>query len=143
MLARRLRRLGFGGADLEDIMQDVALRLIRRGELGNDDQHFAGLAALNAKWAAADRWQLAARGGVEVENNPDAAQVPDGLASDPELVARFRQALAMLSPREQQVLARVQRGRKAQEIAAELGIAPATVRSIMRHVRVRITDLVL
>lgn len=140
-LRAHIARLGFKREEIEDILQDVALKLLRTGTQNVDGEHFTALAMTAARWASIDRWRsLSFR---EEPTDPEVISQHLSSHSHDETAEKsfaMKQALESLSPREQDVLRMIAAGKTYDETAEALQIAPATVRSLVRHARLRIVE---
>lgn len=141
-LAAAVRRLGVPPGEAQDILHDSLIALIeRRGRITSYDMllHYG----LNlVRWRSSDAWRRRRReepvGGLaEMERlglGPRSGHVPN-----PEILVAaqddLHQQLSSLSPRLREVMELAMTGRTSVEIAQQLGIEPATVRSLIRRAR--------
>lgn len=141
-LRRSLRRWA-DSASVDDIMQDVFLRLYQRRRDFESSEHLLHYAQNLARWRAIDLHRKQSRevliGGLnEIALVAGSAEekVPDARLTRDELEAR----IARLSGRGYEVLTRMLDGKRPEEIGAELGITPATVRSLARRARYQLAS---
>jgi RNA polymerase sigma factor (sigma-70 family) len=137
------RRHGLG-EQAQDLAQQVALRLFMRSERISSDEQMRAYALTTAKWIMMDYWR--ALPPVELVDDSAAAEAVSHFeAPSDALEARqtAREILARLTPRENDVVARVAAGQSIAEIARAMGIAAPTVRSLLRHARHRILTVLV
>ena len=141
MLRPALLRLGVAPAEVDDVLQDVALKLLRRADiLGNDMDHFTAMARNAAHWAAIDRFRAQPLREMAADPATLEALAP-AHTPDPTVGLAFEQAWRRLTERERQLLEMRHAGHSDEEIGAALGVSPATVRSMARRVRAKAIDL--
>lgn len=138
-VAIRLARRGVNKADVEDILQDVALRLFRSAPRGNDEHHFEAMAWSTAKWALADRLRASAAHGIRVDT--DVLELA-GPREELDVSVRidFPKAWSRLTEREQRVLEMRTNGHADAEIARELQVSEPAIRTIARRARLKLAD---
>lgn len=135
-----LAHRGVSEVDIEDILQDVVLKLLRTGNVGTDMGHFQAMAFTAAKWAVVDRLRLtsAKREILTDPSDLEGMQLRD--AHDPGIRIAFQQAWKTLSKREQAVTEMRLQGAPDDKIADALNVEAATVRSIARRARAKMVD---
>lgn len=135
----RLVRRGLNSADVDDILQDVALRLFRSAPRGNDEHHFEAMAWDTAKWALADRLRASRSEGIRVDTEVLELVGPheeSGMA----IRVDFAKAWNRLTAREQRVLELRTDGHADADIASELQVSEPAVRTIARRARLKLAD---
>lgn len=122
-----------------DLVQDLAVLALRQFDRRpfSTAEEFSRWAYLRLRWMALDRLRLNQRRGSEslsarVQDPPTSREVSAILLS------ALKRGLRDLPTRQKTVLKRVWAGRTTREIAADLGITEATVRSSLRHARLRL-----
>jgi RNA polymerase sigma factor (sigma-70 family) len=132
------------GHQAQDLAQQVALRLLVRFEAIATDEQMKAYALTAARWIMADHWR-SLRGAETVPL--DVLQDVTAEAATPSEAMEARQAalavLAQLTPRESEIVVRVMRGESVDEIGRSMRVAPATVRSLLRHARRRIVSALI
>ena len=131
-LGRRL----LGSTDAaRDLAQDVAVGALLRFDIFRDATHFRAWILNRSRWLALDRIRVHRR---ERANEHATAPGVEAYGVSPELDQIMR-LIGALPERQQTVLLGSIEGRTASETAATLGVTPATVRSLLRHARLRLT----
>jgi RNA polymerase sigma-70 factor (ECF subfamily) len=128
------RILGDTGA-AEEVAQDVFLELHRNlSRLANEDHTTAWLRRVTCHRATDALRRRAARGGSATEELDEAvARMPEPPASSP-LMNRMEQLVLTLPPMQRTVVVlRYQEDMEPEDIAIELGMPPATVRSHLQR----------
>jgi RNA polymerase sigma-70 factor (ECF subfamily) len=129
-IIRHLVRQGFGQMCAEEAVEDTMVSLCTQWD---DIQHPLTWVRRTAYWRAVKVARAARAGPVELTD----ADVPPHLDDDPviaqESAARVQRLLAGLSDRRRAVLSWWLNGFDDREIARELGISEATVRSHKRY----------
>jgi RNA polymerase sigma factor (sigma-70 family) len=131
-------RLGAGGADAEDVVHDVLVRVLRRG------QDAADLAAPGAYLRRAvgnecvSRWR-------RTSHEVTVAELPDRPRPAPDEAVLERiglaEAVGTLTPRQRRVIVlTVLQDRPDDEVAAQLGISEITVRTTRSRALARLRD---
>lgn len=123
----------------EDILHDVIVHLIAKEREITSPEMLVAYGIRLARWRALDAYRkharedaVAARGDLEslLYGRSDASSEATLLARD-ELLHQ----LERLSPRVRKIIILSLAGQESDQIAKTLGIAPATVRSLLRHAR--------
>lgn len=140
-LGRKLLRSDEAAMDLaQDIVEGALRRFRDHPSYFADEGHLAAWCLTRARWLAIDRLRLDAHQ-VTLENFPDVKshdRTPQQLALDREVAETIGLAVDHLPPKQRIVVLKTMQGKSAKQIAAMLGISPATVRSLYRHARFRL-----
>ena len=132
-LVRYLVRLTGDEDAAEDIAQEAFVRLLRHPELdGNGARLWLYTVAMNL---VRDRGRMASRRRRLLEAGPVPVPTPSPHADErierAEQVERVRSALALLSPRDQQMLLMREEGFRYEEIAKAIDVAPGSVGTLI------------
>jgi len=131
-LGRRL----LGSSDAAaDVAQDVAVAALLAFESFRDPTHFRAWILNRTRWLGLDRIRLSRRD--HAGNQATAPEIPDA----PEIPAEVDEIIHLidnLPERQRAALSGSIEGRTASETALRLGVTPATVRSLLRHARLRL-----
>lgn len=145
LLLGSIRRFGASPADAEDILQDTLIGALPYLPEIETFEAFVSFVKVRARWRSFDAWRSRRFGGTprteSLDLHPEAADRPAG--GDPEFSLRQRQlweAVQKLPPRSRQVMERAVQGMSSIEIAREMNITPASVRSLLRHARHRLAS---
>lgn len=121
-----------------DLAQDVAVgALLRFGEI-RDANHFRAWVLTRARWLALDRIRAQRRTVYGGEDSWPERPAPSG--SENYDAGELLRLVGALPERQKAVMMRSIAGESVADIAAELGITPATVRSLLRHARFRLAQ---
>lgn len=132
-LIRYLQRLTGDSDVAEDVAQEAFLRLLRRGDLSGDDARLwiftvATNLVRDHGRAVVRRQRLLA---TKKAPAPAAPPEPDEEAERAEVIARVREALSHLPPRDQKLLLMREEGFRYQEMAEAVGVAPGSVGTLI------------
>lgn len=143
-LRRATGRLGIHGDEAADVMQDVAIKLLRAGQVGESDAHFQALALNALKWACVDRWRYGNRSvAIDDQADYDSAAARGSAADEAERGLALRRALERLPARQRQALELTAGGHDPSEVAAQMRVTAATARSLLRHAKLRLLSEIL
>jgi RNA polymerase sigma-70 factor (ECF subfamily) len=135
----KVRRLGRAllrsGEAAQDLSQEVAVAALMKYPDFRNGEHFAGWVMTRARWLALDRLRME-RHAWPLEAVPASQDAP--AAEDDGALRDIFRAISRLPERQQVVTLRTIEGYSAAEIGRELGIAEATVRSLLRHARLKL-----
>jgi RNA polymerase sigma factor (sigma-70 family) len=140
-----IRRFGGSAADAEDILQDTLIGVLPHLPKIESFEAFVSFVRMRSRWRSFDVWRSRRLGGVSrtesLALHPEAMERVD--VGDPESNLRQKQlweAVQKLPLRSRQVVERAAQGMSSMEIAREMNIAPASVRSLLRHARHRLAS---
>jgi RNA polymerase sigma factor (sigma-70 family) len=146
-LSRAARVFGRSSdVDAADIVQETLMGVLQHWEEFDSYDKFLAYCLVRVRWRALDFVRNRARHSRErlesdlsdterawVLQQPD-NQDPEGMLMAEQLMSMIKQ----LPPRSRQVLLLSANGLNSFEIAKQLGITPASVRSLLRHARYRL-----
>jgi RNA polymerase sigma-70 factor (ECF subfamily) len=130
-LKRLAQRYAVDSESGSDLVQDLAVLVLQKGIRFDNRDAFAGWARARLRWLALDRLRLRTRldGSAPPEQPVAPMQEQRLIATD------IWQSLSRLPQRQQTALRLTLRGLSNSEIAEEMGITEATVRSLLRFAR--------
>lgn len=143
------RRILLSNDAAQDLAQDVAMNALLRFEAFQSQEHLAGWAVTRARWLAIDRlrlqrrlWPSSGDEGVASQaaidrTSPSAAEGYESLESLEDIFL----AIKRLPERQRIAILRKIEGYDTGDIANELGVTEATVRSLLRHARIRLSGI--
>jgi RNA polymerase sigma-70 factor (ECF subfamily) len=133
-LYRYLDRLTGDPGQADDLAQESFVRLYRRGSLPDKPSTWLVSVARNLlrdeRRGTARRWQLLELRGAAGDFDPPTAS-PESEVLAGEAVAQVRRTLAVISPRDRQMLLLRQEGYSYREIAEALELSPASVGTML------------
>jgi RNA polymerase sigma-70 factor, ECF subfamily len=125
-----------------DLAQDVAFQAFMEIDRFTDAQHFTAWTMTRARWLALDQLKVRRRvRAMDHLSETDLAVVGQESREAEDLLGEVRNVVATLPPRQRVVLERTIDGASISEIARELAVSEATVRSLLRHARYRLSKL--
>jgi RNA polymerase sigma factor (sigma-70 family) len=131
-------RLGTGGADAEDVVHDVVVRMLRGGKEASDMATPGAYLRRAVGNECVSRWRRTSRE-VMVAELPDRPR----MAPDEAVLDRIalNDAMRVLTPRQRKVIVRtVLDDRPDSEVAAELGVSEVTVRTTRSRALARLRE---
>jgi RNA polymerase sigma factor (sigma-70 family) len=131
-------RLGAGGADAEDVVHDVVVRMLRGGKQAADMATPGAYLRRAVGNECVSRWRRTAREVVVAELPDSPRMAPDDAVLDR---IALTDAMRALTPRQQRVIVlTVLDDRPDSEVAAELGVSEVTVRTTRSRALARLRE---
>jgi RNA polymerase sigma factor (sigma-70 family) len=127
--------LGFGlGDNARDIVQDVAVLALMQSERFSEFEEFKKWARARIHWLSLDELTRRRRLGTDLDDVIATVRVGP-TQEQMTTAAELRKCVQKLPNRQREAMKRCLQGKSVTEIARELGIVAATVRSLLRFAR--------
>ena len=124
-----------GDEEARDVAQDLAVVALQKFESFDDESHLAAWALTRARWLSLDRLKVQRRRlPLNAVGRNYTAETPENAV----LAEEIQELLERLPRRQRVALELTAAGFSVGEIARELGVREATVRSLRRHARYRL-----
>ncbi|MCI0691610.1 sigma-70 family RNA polymerase sigma factor [candidate division KSB1 bacterium] len=117
----------------QDLAQDVAISALLKFSSFRDRDHFEAWTLTRARWLALDRLHF-----KRLEKSPVDALTDSATPEDTAQLSEILEIISRFPQNQKTALLMTYEGHTTSEIAAELGVKPATVRSLKRHARYRL-----
>ena len=124
-----------------DLTQDIALGALLRFHTFENIEHFEGWCMTRTRWLAIDRLRIDRRMRPLSEGAEPASFVPSVAHEDVDSLDDLFRAVGKLPEHQRIAITRKIEGYSTNAIARELGVTDATVRSLVRHARVRLSGI--
>lgn len=142
---RAVQRLGLSTAEAEDVIQDALIGLLGSERTFSSYDQFLAYLQTGARWRALDSWRRMFREATPESQLSEADRdrffdhsVDDGVLDTNIFALELERQMAELPAKSLEVVRLSMVGLNSFEIAKQLGIKPASVRSLLRFARYRL-----
>ncbi len=139
-IAQQYMELG----EVEDLAQDVAIAAYQQIDSFNDENHFNAWVTNCARWFSIDRFRSRNQRATDSLDSDDSLDSVVSTRATQDIstwLSEVKEAFETLPHSQREALRLWAEGYSSKEIAVQLGVKEATVRSLRRHARIKLLGI--